>query len=90
MKITCSMYNYEGKVSQTRGCDECHLHRPDASVVDQWTYRKKNPCPAVPRRGHEAGDSRKYFNFHSLGVNSRSCLFQQNPFFGIINTGYPP
>ena len=39
------MYNYEGKVSQTRGCDECHLHRPDAPVVDQWTYRKKILAP---------------------------------------------
>jgi hypothetical protein len=37
-----------------------------------------NPCPAVPRRGPEAGDSRKYFDFHGLGVNSRSCVFQQS------------
>jgi len=41
----------------------------------------KPPCPAVPRRGPEAGDHRNIMDFHCSGVNSRSCLFQQCRFF---------
>jgi hypothetical protein len=38
----------------------------------------KLPCPAVPRRGPEAGDPRNIIDFHCSGVNSRSCLFLQS------------
>jgi hypothetical protein len=36
------------------------------------------PCPAVPRRGPEAGDPRNIMDFHASGANSRSCAFQQS------------
>jgi len=38
----------------------------------------KSPCPAVPRRGPEAGNHRTIMDFHASGVNSRSYAFQQN------------
>ena len=41
----------------------------------------KLPCPAVPRRGPEAGGPRKIMDFHCSGANSRSCLFLQSTFF---------
>jgi hypothetical protein len=34
--------------------------------------------PAVPRRGPEAGEHRKNYDFHALGANSRSCAFLQS------------
>jgi hypothetical protein len=38
----------------------------------------KPPCPAVPRRGPEAGNLRKYSNFSWYGVNSHSSQFLQS------------
>jgi len=38
----------------------------------------KPPCPAVLRRGLEAGNNRTIMDFHCLGVNARSCTFQQS------------
>ncbi len=51
----------------------------------------KLPCPAVPRRGPEAGDPRNIMNFHSSGVKSRSYAFLQNRKLGrrIFNTELP-
>jgi hypothetical protein len=37
------------------------------------------PCPAVPRRGPEAGDPRNSMDFHGYGMNQfGSCAFQQS------------
>ncbi len=41
----------------------------------------KPPCPAVPRRGPEAGNHRTIMDFHCLGVNARSYTFQQSLLF---------
>jgi hypothetical protein len=42
-------------------------------------------CPAVPRRGPEAGSPHKislvFADFHGLGVNARLCTFLQSNFF---------
>jgi len=48
----------------------------------------KSPCPAVPRRGPEAGNHRIIMDFHVSGVNARSCAFQQSP-FSLKNFKYP-
>jgi hypothetical protein len=38
-------------------CDECRRSRRDAPAADQ-EQNKKTLLPAVPRRGHEAGNPR--------------------------------
>jgi hypothetical protein len=43
---------------------------------------KKNHCPAVPRRGPEAGFNRIHYDFHGSGMNHiDSCPFLQSPIF---------
>jgi len=45
----------------------------------------KRSCPAVPRRGPEAGNHRNIMDFHASGKNSRSWAFQQIQFPSIIH-----
>ena len=52
--------------------------------------RKKTViCPAVPKRGPEAGSPHKitllFNDFHGFGVNPRSCAFLQSTFFYNFN-----
>jgi hypothetical protein len=61
-------------------CDEPRRPRRGAPAADQdqYVYVQTPHCPAVPRRGPEAGDPPEIAllnDFHSLGANSRSCPF---------------
>jgi hypothetical protein len=58
---------------------------PDGTPPRRINFLRKKTviCPAVPRRGPEAGSPRKDDSdgFHDSGVNARSCAFLQSRFF---------
>ena len=60
-------------------CDEPRRPRRGAPAADQCCIYLQTPhCPAVPRRGPEAGfppEIAWFNNFHNSNANSRSCMF---------------
>jgi hypothetical protein len=66
-------------------CDEPRRPRRGAPAAD-WclcVYVQTPHCPAVPWRGHEAGNPPEitgFNDFHGSGANSRSRAFHQSVF----------